>query len=251
MPLRVVILGGNKSDWFPLQVLKLIGYFFRSVKSKPKNVRILSMGIGESFPFYCYFLQHIRVNKKLLKLIDHLRETLARGMNQPHRRQIPGIPVFLRNIPGQQKHSVSKGSQFMVRYHIQFALRHISPQIKQFPDTFCRLFPSKQSHIPPLCAVATGNSDTICVVPESILAVIHIKACTILAIMRREKLSIFLHRMVFHKIRTDNQPTLRLIGTDAQCFVNNLLRKLRTRHKRELSDDFLRRSVEICKIEQC
>ena len=62
MPLRVVILGGDKSDWFPLQVLKLIGYFFRSVKSKPKNVRILRMGIGKSFPFRCYFGQHIWVN---------------------------------------------------------------------------------------------------------------------------------------------------------------------------------------------
>ena len=68
--------------------------------------------------------------------------------------------------------------------------------------------------------------------------------------MLRKKRGIFLRRMVFHKVSTNNQAAVSFIGTDAKSLVNDLLRKLRARHKRKLSAFFPSRSLEVRKIKQ-
>ena len=68
--------------------------------------------------------------------------------------------------------------------------------------------------------------------------------------MLRKKRGIFLRRMVFHKVSTNNQAAVSFIGTNAKSLVNDLLRKLRARHKRKLSAFFPSRSLEVRKIKQ-
>ena len=99
-----------------------------------------------------------------------------------------------------------------------------------------------------LCRLAIRNANAFLSVPNRIFTLIDIKSCSIGSVVLCKECGVFFRRMVFHKIRADDKTAVAVIGTDAKCFINDLLRKLRTRHKGKLLIWFLRSTVEISKI---
>ena len=101
-----------------------------------------------------------------------------------------------------------------------------------------------------LCRLAIRDANAFLSVPNRIFTLVDIKSCSVDSVVLCKECGVFFRRMVFHKIRTDDKTAVAVIGTNAKCFINNLLRKLRTRHKGKLLIWFLRSTIEISKIKQ-
>ena len=108
---------------------------------------------------------------------------------------------------------------------IQFILRHIPPQIQQFPDALCRFLPGDQCGIAPLRRAAAGNTHPFGIIPERNLLPVKIEACAVFAVMPLQKCGIV--RLVLHKVGADDEPTVLVVRSYTQGFVNDLLRQLR------------------------
>ena len=66
---------------------------------------------------------------------------------------------------------------------VKLTLGHIPAQIQQFTDTGRRLFPRDEGGAGTLGAFALGNTDSLGIVPDGVLAAIQIKASAVLAIV--------------------------------------------------------------------
>ena len=71
-----------------------------------------------------------------------------------------------------------------------------------------------------------GNADAICIIPDGVLPILNEKSCAVGAVALLQKSGVFLQRLVFHIMGTDNQTAVFVIETDAQGFINDLLGKL-------------------------
>ena len=71
-----------------------------------------------------------------------------------------------------------------------------------------------------------GNADALRVVPDGILPILNEQPRTVGAVALLQKSGVFLQRLVFHILGTDNQAAVSIIEANTQGFVNNLLRKL-------------------------
>ena len=107
---------------------------------------------------------------------------------------------------------------------IEFTLRHIPPQLQQFPDTLCRFLPGNQCDIAPLCRAAAGNTHPLGVIPKRNFLSAQIEARTVLAVVFLQECGVV--RLILHKVSADDQPAMLIVGSYAQGFVNDLLRQL-------------------------
>ena len=98
------------------------------------------------------------------------------------------------------------GSQFLpfeICCPVQFFLGKIPAQIQEFPDAFCRLLPGKKGGSRDCGSFSLCNAEALRIIPDRIFLVVQIKARAVFAIMFPEKLRIFLHRFILHKMSTD------------------------------------------------
>lgn len=218
-----IILGGGKDDRFPTQISQFLQQFFRAVVAKAHQLTVLLMGFDKFAPFLRNLLQHIRVFQQFKNLLFNLREAAFCRQGKAEGWRIARIPGLLRKISGSQSKAFRKGFSLIVRHTVKLMLRHIPPQIQQFPDTLGGIFPGQKRSIAILRTASGRYPDTLRIIPEGIFPVIDIKACPVGSVVLRKESGIFLRRMVFHKIRTDNQAAVAVIGTNAKGFVNHLL----------------------------
>lgn len=95
-----------------------------------------------------------------------------------------GKPLFfILNVTEHQQQPVGQVMDFIVIYLVKLALGHIPPQLQQFPDTGCRLFPGDKRGAGTLGALAPGYADSFGIVPDSILAPIQTEARAVFPIV--------------------------------------------------------------------
>ena len=136
---------------------------------------------------------------------------------------------------------------FIVIYLVKLALGHIPPQIQQFPDTDCGLFPGDQGCGRNLGALALGYADSLGIVPDGILAPIQIEARAVLAIVFRKEAGVV--RLILFEIGADGEAAVLMVGADTKCLIDHLLGQ-RMRKEGNLVSAFRLRLAENSKIKE-
>ena len=190
---------------------------------KAHQVRIFCIGGGKYAPFLRDFLQHLRVGKQGSDALLDFRKAALLGEGQTKDGSITRFSGLRRHIPGGQRKVFRQRAALIVHNPVKLALGHIPPQIQQFPNALRRLLPCDKGCIAVLCGVAAGNTDTLSVVPNGILPVVHIEARAVFAVVLCQKRSVVLQRVILHKISADDQAAVSVIRPNAKRFINDLL----------------------------
>ena len=146
------------------------------------------------------------------------------GLRQHGQRQKSRVSCFCCHVPAGVGNAVSKPHPLVVIDLIEFTLRHIPPQLQQFPDTLCRFLPGNQCGIAPLCRAAAGNTHPLGVIPKRNFLSAKIEARTVLAVVFLQECGVV--RLILHKVSADDQPAMLIVGSYAQGFIHDLLRQL-------------------------
>ena len=127
-------VGNGKMQRLPLKVTEPLQYLFRTVAPEAQQVLPCVQCIVERLPLIHAFLQGIRLAEKAINLLLHFRIAALDGMGQHGQRQNACLPCFLCYVPAGIGDTVRQLHPLVMLDFIQFALRHIPPQIQQFPD---------------------------------------------------------------------------------------------------------------------
>ena len=127
-------VGNGKMQRLPLKVTEPLQYLFRTVAPEAQQVLPSVQCIVERFPLIHAFLQGTRLAEKAIDLLLRFRIAALDGMGQHGQRQEACLPCFLRYVPAGVGDAVRQLYPLVMLDFIQFALRHIPPQIQQFPD---------------------------------------------------------------------------------------------------------------------
>ena len=134
LPVGSKPVGNGKMQRLPLQITEPLQYLFRTVAPETQQVLPSVQCIVERFPLIHAFLQRIRLAEKAIDLLLSFRIAALDGMGQHGQRQKARLPCFLRYVPAGIGDAVRQLHPFVMLDFIQFALRHIPPQIQQLPD---------------------------------------------------------------------------------------------------------------------
>lgn len=153
-------------------------------------------------------------------------------MGQHGQRQKACLPCLLRYVPAGVGDAVRQLHPLIMLDFIQFTLRHIPPQIQQFPDALCRFLPRKQCGAAALRRCATGNTHPFGVIPKRNSFSVKIEACAVFSVVPLQKCGVV--RLILHKVGADDEPTVLVIGPNTKGFVNDLLGQLRMGEQRSV-----------------
>ena len=134
LPVGSKPVGNGKMQRLSLKVTEPLQYLFRTVAPETQQVLPGVQRIVERSPLIHAFLQGIRLAEKAIDLLLHFRIAALDGMGQHGLRQKARFPCFLRYVPAGIGDAVRQLHPLVMLDFIQFALRHIPPQIQQLPD---------------------------------------------------------------------------------------------------------------------
>ena len=125
-----------------------------------------------------------------------------RVVNTVHSRKKTNVCGNLFKILPQIPKLCGQFPALIIVYQVKLALGHIPPQLQQFPDTGCRLFPGDERGAGTLGALALGYADFFGIVPDGILAPIQIEARAVFPIVFCEETGIV--RLILFEIGADD-----------------------------------------------
>ena len=134
LPVGSKPVGNGKMQRLSLKVTEPLQYLFRTVAPEAQQVLPGVQCIVERLPLIHALLQGIRLTEKAINLLLHFRIAALDGMSQHGQRQKARFPCFLRYVPAGIGDAVRQLHPLVMLDFIQFALRHIPPQIQQLPD---------------------------------------------------------------------------------------------------------------------
>ena len=133
------------------------------------------------------------------------------------------LPCFFGKVLTEIPEAVCYFLKFIIRYPVKLCLGHIPSGVQQFPDASGCILPGDQHGGAALRAVPGGEADTLGVVPDGILSVVQIEPRAVLAVMLHQEAGGICKGLVFHKVPTDNQAAVPVVGSDTEGLVDHLL----------------------------